>query len=41
LLEEAKRQLHDEADYLKEAAYLTAAAWPTTAISRCPPCIAR
>jgi predicted unusual protein kinase regulating ubiquinone biosynthesis (AarF/ABC1/UbiB family) len=43
LLDEAKRQLHDEADYLKEAAYLRpiAAAWPTTAISRCPPCIAR
>ncbi len=44
LLDEAKRQLHDEADYLKEAAHLQALSRPAgrrTATSRCPRCIAR
>ena len=44
LLEEAKRQLHDEADYLKRKRptwKTIAAAWPTTAIPLPGRCIAR
>ena len=40
LLAEAKRQLHEEADYAREAAMLAAycdRAWPVTTASWCPP----
>jgi predicted unusual protein kinase regulating ubiquinone biosynthesis (AarF/ABC1/UbiB family) len=38
LLEEAKRQLHEEADYVREAAQMRTIAicWPTTRASWCP-----
>ena len=40
LLGDAKRQLHDEADYLREADYLvaTASCWPTRPTTSCRTC---